>query len=313
MRAVVLDWATMAPDSIKTDALNALPVEWTFYDETTPEQTRERIADADVIFTNKVMLDELTLRAARCRYIGVLATGTNNIDLSYCEANGITVNNVAGYGTDTVAQHTLMLLLNLATRFADYHRQVQNGQWSTASQFCLNNYPVMELAGKHAVIVGYGDLGQRVASLYRSLGMRVSVAARPGKANDSRPSLSSLAPEADVLSLHCQLSEQTQQMVNATLLERLPNHAFIINTARGGLIDEHALLAALQQGKIGGAGLDVLSEEPPPASHPLIQASLPTLLITPHSAWLAREARQRLFDDAVNQLAAFVEKVGRTR
>ncbi|WP_414829090.1 D-2-hydroxyacid dehydrogenase [Alteromonas sp. H39] len=310
MKAVVLDWATMAPDALDTDELSALPVEWTFYDETSSEQTAGRIANADIIFTNKVVLDETELRASACRYIGVLATGTNNIDLKYCEDNGIVVNNVAGYGTETVAQHTLMLLLNLATRFADYHRDVQSGKWTAASQFCLNNYAVMELAGKHAVIVGHGDLGQRVESLYRALGMRVSVAARPGKADDTRPTLDSLAPTADVLSLHCQLSEQTHQLVDEALLALLPDHAFIINTARGGLIDEAALLHALQQQQIGGAGLDVLSEEPPPASHPLMQVSLPTLLITPHSAWLAREARQRLLDDAVKQLATFLKQAG---
>lgn len=310
MKAVVLDWVTMSPASLQTDALSALPLDWTFYDETRPEQVRQRIADADIVFTNKVRLNAATLNGSRCRYIGVLATGTNNIDLKYCQANSITVNNVAGYGTDTVAQHTLMLLLNLATRFTDYHRDVQNGTWAAASQFCLNSYPVTELAGKHAVIVGHGDLGQRVASLYRALGMRVTVAARPGKAHDDRPSLASLAPTADVLSLHCQLSDDTDQMVNEALLHLLPSHAFIINTARGGLIDECALLQALKQGRIGGAGLDVLSEEPPPASHPLLQVSLPTLLITPHSAWLSREARQRLLDDAVNQLAQFLNCSG---
>ncbi len=307
MKAVVLDWATMAPESLQTKALSALPVEWTFFDETTPEQTCARTADADIVFTNKVVLNESTLAESRCRYIGVLATGTNNIDLDYCKANGIVVNNVAGYGIQTVAQHTLMLLLNLATRFANYHRDVQGGKWTTSSQFCLNSHPVTELASKHAVIVGHGDLGQRVASLYRALGMRVSVAARPGKENDDRPALAELAPTADVLSLHCQLSDDTFQLVDKKLLERLPENAFIINTARGGLIDEHALLQALQQGHIGGAGLDVLSEEPPSASHPLLQVSLPTLLITPHSAWVSREARQRLLDDAVRQLAQFIE------
>lgn len=308
MKGVVLDWATMSPASLQTDALFGLPVEWTFYDETSAENTDERIADADIILTNKVVLNETSLRASQCRYIGVLATGTNNIDLAYCHDNGIVVNNVAGYGTETVAQHTLMLLLNLATRFADYHRDVQNGKWATASQFCLSAYPVMELAGKHAVIVGHGDLGRRVESLYRALGMRVSVAARPGNPDDNRPSLASLAPTADVVSLHCQLSEQTHNLVDKTLLELLPDHAFIINTARGGLIDEKALADALHHHHIGGAGLDVLSEEPPPASHPLLQDSHPTLLITPHSAWLAREARQRLLDDAVNQLAQFLRQ-----
>lgn len=306
IQGVILDWATLAPDSLDTKQLDALPVTWRRYDYTAASETRSRLANADIVLTNKVQLGADELADSAVRYIGVLATGLNNVAVDWCEQQGIRVANVAGYGTDAVAQHTLMLLLNLATRFADYHRDVQQGRWSAAPQFCLLDHPVVELAGKHAVIVGHGALGARVERLYRALGMRVTVAARPGKRNDPRPALQTLLAETDVLSLHCQLSDDTRELVNADLLNALPDHAFIINTARGGLIDEPALLQALQTKRIGGAALDVLSEEPPPADHILLAAGLPNLLITPHSAWVAQAARQRLLDDAVGQLARFL-------
>ena len=246
-------------------------------------------------------------QAPRCRYIGILATGMNNVDLDYCKQRGITVNNVAGYGTDSVAQHTLMLMLNLATSALATMRQVQQGEWSQSPFFCLLDNPVIELAGKHLVIVGYGTLGQRVAELAKAFGMRVSVAARPGTQHTSRRPLDELLPEADVVSLHCQLSDDTAEMINAERLALMKPGAFLINTARGGLIDEQALLTALTQNQIGGAALDTLSVEPPPADHPLLNAQLPNLLITPHSAWAAKEARQRLITLAVNKLSAFLD------
>ncbi|MCU7553570.1 glycerate dehydrogenase [Alteromonas sp. ASW11-19] len=306
-QGVVLDWATLAPHSLDTTQLDALPVTWQRYDYTDASETRSRIADADIVLTNKVKLGADELADSRCGYIGVLATGLNNVAVDWCQQQGIQVANVAGYGTDAVAQHTLMLLLNLATRFADYHRDVQQGRWSGAPQFCLLDHQVVELAGKHAVIVGHGALGKRVEALYRALGMRVTIAARPGKTHDPRPALQSLLPETDVLSLHCQLSEDTHQLVNSDVLTALPAHAFIINTARGGLIDETALLQALQEQRIGGAALDVLSEEPPPANHILLTEEVANLLITPHSAWVAQAARQRLLDDAISQLACYLK------
>lgn len=311
MQAVLLDAGSLRLDELDTSALEALPVSLTCYLHTSAEQLATRIRDAAIILTNKVVLDEAALaQAPACRYIGVTATGLNNVDLDACQQRGITVTNVSDYGTDAVAQHTLMLLLTLAGRFVDYYQDVRAGKWSQSAHFCLLDHPVTELAGKHAVIVGHGTLGKRVEGLYRALGMRVTIAARPGKQGDTRPSLSSLVAEADVLSLHCQLSPATEKMVDATLLAGLKPGCLLINTARGGLIDETALRHALERGSLGGAGLDGLSQEPPPADHPLLTCERPNLLITPHNAWVAQASRQRLLDAVVSQLAAFIEACG---
>ncbi|MEW9797809.1 D-2-hydroxyacid dehydrogenase [Alteromonas sp. CYL-A6] len=304
MQAVFLDAGSLNPDDLDTASLYALPVALTCYDDTPPAEVAARINHADIVITNKVMLTEAVLRQApRCRYIGITATGMNNVDLAWCRRAGVSVTNVAGYGTDAVAQHTLMLLLNLAARYDAYRRDVKAGAWSSSPHFCLLGHPVTELAGKQAVIVGYGTLGQRVAALYQALGMTVTVAARPGKRDDPRPALEALLPDADVVSLHCQLSEDTAQMMNAERFALMKSGCLLINTARGGLIDESALLDALHHGLLGGAALDVLSQEPPPASHPLLQYDNDNLIITPHNAWVARASRQRLLDGVVSNLA----------
>ena len=307
MRAVVLDSDSLGTD-LTLSEFESLPVTLTRYPTTTPEQVNERIRDAEIVLVNKVVLNADALgQAEKLRYVGVLATGTNNVDTDYCQQHGITVNNVDGYGTDSVAQHAMMLLLNLATSFAPTTQQVKQGDWSRSPYFCLLDNPVMELAGKHLVIVGFGTLGQRFAELARAFGMKVSVAARPGTTSAERRALDDLLPEADVVSLHCQLSQQTEKLINAERLALIKPSALLINTARGGLIDETALVTALNEGQIAGAALDTLSVEPPPADHPLLQLDLPNLLITPHSAWSAIEARQRLVQIAAERLQAFIE------
>ncbi|MDC8829226.1 D-2-hydroxyacid dehydrogenase [Alteromonas gilva] len=306
MRAVLLDGDSLGND-LSLNEFKHLPVELTIYPATQPHQVAQRIQDADIILVNKVVLSADTLRQVKqLKYVGVLATGMNNVDTAYCRQAGITVTNVDGYGTDAVVQHALMLLLNLATSFVPTHQQVQQGDWSRSPFFCLLDQPVMELAGKHLVIVGYGTLGKRFATLARALGMQVSVAARPGTEVKGRESLDALLPQADVISLHCQLSAETDKLINAERLAAMRPTALLINTARGGLIDEPALLAALKGGQIGGAGLDSLTVEPPPANHPLLNVKLPNLLITPHSAWTAKESRQRLVKMAAGQLETFL-------
>ena len=307
MRAVVLDSDSLGTD-LTLNEFESLPVTFSRYPTTTPEQVCERIRDADIVLVNKVVLNAEALgQAEKLRYVGVLATGTNNVDTEYCQQRGITVNNVDGYGTDSVAQHAMMLLLNLATSFTPTTLQVKQGDWSRSPFFCLLDNPVIELAGKHLIIVGYGTLGQRFAELARAFGMNVSVAARPGTISAERRALDDLLPEADVVSLHCQLSPQTDKLINAERLALMKPSALPINTARGGLIDEAALVTALNEGQIAGAALDTLSVEPPPADHPLLQLNLPNLLITPHSAWSAKEARQRLVQIAAARLQAFIE------
>ena len=307
MRAVVLDGDSLGTD-LSLREFESLPITLTRYPTTSPEQINERICDAEIVLVNKVVLNADALaQAEKLRYVGVLATGTNNVDTKYCQQHGIRVNNVDGYGTDSVAQHAMMLLLNLATSFAPTTQQVKQGDWSRSPYFCLLDNPVMELAGKHLVIVGFGTLGQRFAELARAFGMKVSVAARPGTTSAERRALDGLLPEADVVSLHCQLSPQTDKLINAERLALMKSSALLINTARGGLIDEVALVTALNGGQIAGAALDTLSVEPPPADHPLLQLDLPNLLITPHSAWSAIEARQRLVQIAAERLQAFIE------
>lgn len=306
MRAVILDGDSLGTD-LTLNEFSALPIELVRYPTTTLAQVDERIRDADIVLVNKVVLTAGSLRqATRLKYVGVLATGTNNVDTEYCNQHNITVNNVDGYGTDSVAQHAMMLLLNLATSFTPTRDQVKQGDWSRSPFFCLLDNPVIELAGKHLVILGYGTLGQRFAELARAFGMRVSVAARPGTSAPDRQPLDELLPQADVLSLHCQLSPQTEKLINAERLALMKPSALLINTARGGLIDEEALVNALNDGGIAGAALDTLSVEPPPADHPLLQLDLPNLLITPHSAWSAKEARQRLVQIAADRLKAFI-------
>ncbi|WP_026376110.1 D-2-hydroxyacid dehydrogenase [Aestuariibacter salexigens] len=304
MKAAILDLDTLHPDDLDLSAMHTLPVTWQCFDATSPEQTMQRLKDVDVVLSNKVRIDRQHFEQhPRLRYVGVLATGTNNIDLQAARDHGVVVNNVNAYGTPSVVQHTLMLMLLLAGNYKAYQQDIAEGGWSASSSFCLMQHPMTELAGKHLVILGYGELGQGVASAAKALGMKVTVAASlRDDADDDRLPLDVLLPEADFVSVHCLLSEKTERLFNAERFSLMKTGCFFINTARGGLVDESALLEALQCGHLGGAGLDVLSEEPPPEGHPLLSASLPNLIITPHNAWATKQARQRLFDQALAKL-----------
>lgn len=308
---VFLDAETLDLATLDTSVLQKLNANVAIHEHTPAQDVSERIANADAVLVNKVVLDEEVLKSVpQLKYIGVTATGMNNIDLEFCASNGIQVQNVEGYGTDSVAQHTLTLLLNLATRFVQYQQDVTKGKWSASPHFCLLEHPVIELAGKHAVIVGHGALGKRVEALFKAMGMRVSIAARLGnEGDDVRPSLESLLPSADVVSLHCPLTSENEKMINAKTLSLMKPTSFLINTARGGLVDEPALLEALKTHRIGGAGLDVLTVEPPPKDHILLNANLPNLLITPHNAWIGNAARQTLFNRAINHLESFLSSL----
>ncbi|NMH60703.1 D-2-hydroxyacid dehydrogenase [Alteromonas ponticola] len=308
LTAVILDYASLKPATLDVSVMDSMDVNFVLHEHTSADEVVARIRDAHIVLTNKVQLTVDVLKQARqCRYVGVLATGTNNVDVKWCENNGITVKNVSNYGSAAVAQHALMLMLNLVTSFSAYHSDVRQGRWSESFQFCLSHHPVSLLEGKHAVLVGSGAIGMKVAKLLQGFGAKVTFAARQNADNDSRPDLDTLLPTADIVSLHCPLTPSTQQLMNARRLGLMKSSAFLINTARGELIEETALLAALKQKRLAGAGLDVLSAEPPPPDHPLIQTNLPNLLITPHSAWVANEARQTLFDTAMSHLNAFVK------
>jgi glycerate dehydrogenase len=304
MRGVFLDTLTMKLEELNTSVLESSLDHWDFFATTAPEQTAERIKDADVVISNKVVLDRtLIANAKNLKLICACATGTNNIDLEAAKARHIPVRNVQGYAGASVPQHTLALILALATRWQQYHAAVMDGRWSRSPIFCLLDYPVMELAGKNLGIIGYGDLGRKVAQLGRALGMNILVAeSSSGEKQQARVPLKKLLAESDVISLHCPLSEQTEKLVNKEFLAAMKPGAFLVNTARGGLVDETALAGALTSGHLGGAALDVLSAEPPPHDHPLLAKDIPNLIITPHNAWISRESRQRLLDGVVHNI-----------
>jgi glycerate dehydrogenase len=306
MKAVFLDRASLDRNDIDFSAVEACLELLTSYDQTQPEQVAERVRDHDIVIVNKVVLDRQTLADCSPKLICVVATGVNNIDLGACRELGITVCNCRGYGTDSVAQHALCLMLSLSTRLMDYHHAVIQGDWHRSSQFCLLDYPIQELAGKTLVIVGLGTLGGRVAELGQALGMKVKVAARPGgAATADRAPLASLLPQADVISLHCPLTEETHHLIDAEALDAMKPTGILINTARGGLVDELALADALRHDVIGGAGIDVVDGEPPAADSPLLIEPLPNLIVTPHSAWGAREARQRIVDQLIENIQSW--------
>lgn len=308
MKGVVLDSQTLGPEELDVSAFSDLSIDWTWHRATAPEQVVERLRGAGVAITNKVVIDSATIEACPdLKLIGISATGTNNVDLRAAHERGIVVCNVSGYGTASVAQHTLALMLGLATRWNRYDQDARHGAWSASPMFCRMDYPVMELHGKTLGIIGYGALGRRVGELAEAFGMTVRVAAslRQGADQSGRVELGELLAGADVISLHCPLTRQTKRLVNRSFLAAMKPGAFLINTARGPLVDEPALAEALRAGTLGGAALDVLSQEPPPADHPLLAADLPNLIVTPHSAWVSREARQRLVDGVVANIRAW--------
>jgi glycerate dehydrogenase len=268
---------------------------------TRQDEVTERLKDATVAITNKVVIDAAAIAACpELKLILISATGTNNVDLAAARQHGITVSNCQGYGTPSVAQHTIMLLLNLATRLGDYQKAVAEGRWQQASQFCLLDYPIVELQGKTLGLLGHGELGGAVARLAEAFGMRVLLGQIPGRpARPDRVALDQLLPQVDALTLHCPLNEHTRHFIGARELALLKPGTFVVNTARGGLIDEQALADALRNGHLGGAATDVLSVEPPTQGNPLLAGDIPRLIVTPHNAWGSREARQRI----VGQLA----------
>ena len=305
-RIVVLDGFTLNPGDLTWDALHEFG-ECVIYDRTPPAQIVTRAADADVVFTNKCPLDAATLgRLPRLRYIGVLATGFNVVDVASAAARKIPVTNVPGYGTASVAQHVFALLLELTQRAGHHAQTVRDGRWAACADFCYWDFPLVELAGRTLGIVGYGAIGQAVAQIGRAFGMKVIASTRTARTAEEVEFLSvdEVFRRADVVTLHCPLTPETQGLVNAARLAEMKRDAFLINTGRGPLVVERDLAEALEAGRIAGAGLDVLSVEPPPADHPLLGAR--NCLVTPHIAWAARAARERLMAIAVGNVRAFL-------
>lgn len=295
-RAVFLDLAPLDQGDLDLTPLQSVFDELICHTQTNESQIIGRLQGAQVAIVNKLRLgDEVFSACPDLKLILVAATGLNNIDLAAARQRGISVCNCQGYGTATVAQHALMLLLALATRLPDYQAAVARGRWQESGQFCLLDFPIVELAGKTLGILGHGELGSAVAKLAEAFGMRVLTGNLPGRPpRPERLDLDELLPEVDALSLHCPLTEQTRNLIGARELQLMKPTAYIINTARGGLIDEQALADTLRRGHLGGAATDVLTSEPPSNDNPLLAADIPRLIVTPHSAWGSREARQRI-------------------
>ncbi|NMY51012.1 2-hydroxyacid dehydrogenase [Pseudomonas sp. WS 5011] len=306
-RAAFLDHSSLDLGDLDLSKLSACFADLQLYPHSTQAQTIERLQGAQVAISNKVPLNaEVFAACPDLKLVLVAATGTNPIDLTAARAHGVTVCNCQGYGTPSVAQHTLMLLLALATRLPDYQQDVRAGRWQQAQQFCLLDYPIVELHGKTLGLLGHGELGGAVAKLAEAFGMRVLLGQLPGRPpRADRLPLDVLLPQVDALTLHCPLNSDTLNLIDARELSLMKPTAFLINTARGGLINEQALADALRAGHLGGAATDVLTQEPPKDGNPLLAADIPRLIITPHSAWGSREARQRIVGQLSENALAF--------
>ena len=306
MKAVFLDYESLDKNDLDFSALREIFTDLELYPSTLDTQVLERVQHADVVITNKVVLDTENLKQClSLKLILISATGTNNVDLAQAKAQGITVCNCQGYGTSAVAQHTLMLMLTLATSVIQYDHAVKQGEWNKSPIFCLLDFPIVELAGKTLGILGYGELGQAVANLAEAFGMKIIVGALPNRSTGNRVALSELLPQVDFLSLHCPLTEETRDLIDSKAIEKMKPSAFLINCARGGIVNEHDLATALRTGKIAGAATDVLSVEPPKEGNVLLANNIPNLIITPHSAWGSVDARQRIVQQLTENASAF--------
>ena len=308
MNIVVLDGFTLNPGDLTWEELESLGP-CAVYDRTPRAEVARRAAAAEIVLTNKTVLDASQIQTLpRLKYIGVLATGTNVVDLAAARARGIPVTNVPTYGTKAVAQMTFALILELAHHVGHHSRTVREGRWTRSPDWCYWDYPLVELGGLALGIVGFGRIGRAVAELSAAFGMKVLAcdpAAGAAPAFVRFVELETLFRESDVVSLHCPLTPQTTNLINVRRLALMKPTAFLINTSRGPLVDEPVLAEALNSGRIAGAALDVLAQEPPPAGNPLLAAQ--NCIITPHLAWATRAARSRLMKIAVENVRAFME------
>lgn len=296
MDIVVLDGYTINPGDLSWDSLEELGDSLTVYDLTPAEELINRIGKKEVIMTSKCFITrEIIEKCPDLKYIGSMATGYNNIDVKAAAEAGIVVTNVPAYSTDAVAQHTIALLLELANNAGLHNASVQSGDWSRCEHFCYWKKPVTLFAGKSIGIIGYGAIGSKVAEIARALGMTVNIYSRDPEA----------AVSSDVISLHCPLTEENAKMIDADFISRMKPGAFLINTARGGLVDEYALAGALRSGRLGGAAVDVISREPASEDCPLL--GLSNCIITPHMAWSPEEMRQAVIDTITENLKSWMD------
>lgn len=303
MRAVFLDYDTVSNGDLDRSVFSAAPVE--YFGTTGPGEIGERIRDADIVLLNKVKMARKQLEeAAKLKLIAVAGTGTDQVDLLAARERGIAVCNVRGYCTQSVVQHAWSMILSLTQHLPQFARLTMDGSWVNNEEATLFAHPIRELAGCTLGVVGWGNLGRGVAGIADAFGMQVIVANRPGGAAEpGRVELAQLLQAADVVSLHCPLTPATRGLIGARELALMKPGALLINTARGALVDGSALAKALKEGRLGGAGIDALAQEPPVDGDPLLDPDIPNLIVTPHVAWAAREARQR----CLAEMAANIE------
>ncbi len=308
MKIVILDALTLNPGDLSWQELKAIG-ELTVYDRSAHDEVVERAQNADIVLTNKTVLTkELLAQLPKLKYIGVLATGTNVVDLDAAAKLNIPVTNVPAYGPDAVAQMVFAHILHFTQRLSEHANAVRRGRWTKSPDFCFTLYPLMSLKGKTMGLVGFGDIAKQVARIALAFDMKILVHSRTCPAD--LPSgigyvdLNTLLGNSDFVSLHCPLTPQTDKLIDAQALDLMKPSSMLINTARGGLVDEQALSLALEQEKIAYAGVDVLSQEPPAADNPLLNA--PNISISPHNAWATKEARQNLLNIAVGNINAFI-------
>ena len=307
MKIVITDWSTVSGGDLPYDPLKKFG-EVQVYDLTDYEEVPARIADADMILCNKTRLDRSNLQnAENLKYIGLFATGYNNIDADYCRERGIAVCNAPSYSTDSVAQLTFALILELADRVRDYRILVDKGDWIKSRSFSCFPIPLMELKGKTLGVIGFGSIGSKVAEIALAFGMNVLAFNRSPKAFDgvSFTDLKTLLQSSDIVSLHCPLNKDSEKLINADTIAMMKDGAYLINTARGAVVDESAAAEALNSGKLGGMGTDVLQTEPMREDCPLYRAK--NCVITPHIAWAGLETRQRLMKIVEDNIAAFLD------
>ena len=307
MKIVILDGYSADPGDLSWEELEQMG-ELTVYDRTSPSETVQRAAEADIVLTNKVVIDrEKIAQLPRLKYIGVLATGYNVVDIEAAHERGIIVTNVPAYSTESVAQMVFAHLLTVTNRTEHYAIQNRSGRWAASPDFCYWDFPLMELAGKTIGIVGLGNIGHRVAEIALAFGMKVKAVTSKSQeqlpAGIEKADLQTLLSSADVLSLHCPLTANTRHLINADTLRLMKPTAILINTGRGPLIDDQAVANALQEGLLGAFCADVLTTEPPSSNNPLL--SQPNAFITPHIAWASTEARTRLLQIAIANVRAF--------
>jgi len=283
--------------------------EWIEYGETQPGQIVERLENASIVISNKLALRKSELsQLPRLQLIAIAATGSDCVDLDFCRARGIAVCNVRGYAVNSVPEHGLMLILALRRNLLAYREDVRRGKWQLSKQFCLLTHELHDIAGSTLGIVGFGSIGKAMARLGESVGMRLLIGEHKNASviREGRTSFDEVLRQSDVISLHCPLTDETRDMIGRVEFETMKRTALLINTARGGLVNDAALIEALQEGRIAGAGVDVLREEPPVHGMPLLDLNLPNFIVTPHVAWASNEAVQALAHQVIDNIEAFV-------